>query len=74
MKISVATQRKFCRKNAIWLSLHELQKNSGVIVRMCALYIHLTSWVFFFKSAVDDQENQTEHLYFANKGIGSLIR
>lgn len=50
------------------------KKSSGVIVRMSALYTFSIVGFFFFKSGVDDQENQTEHLYFANKGIGSLIQ
>lgn len=40
---------------------------------MSALYT-ISIMFFLFKSGVRDQENQTEHLYFANKGIGSLIR
>lgn len=37
---------------------------------MSALYTFSIVVFFFFKSGVDDQENQTEHLYSANKGIG----
>lgn len=50
------------------------KKNSGVIVRMSALFTYSIVGFFFFKSGVGDQENQTEDLYSANKGIGSLIR
>lgn len=42
------TKKILKKKKAIWLSLHELQKNSGVIVRMCALYTF--SIVVFFSS------------------------
>lgn len=72
---------KYCsntkkKKKAIWLSLHELQKKKfwSNCSNVCIVYTFSIVGFFSFKSGVDDQENQTEHLYFANKGIGSLIQ